>query len=136
MLYRKSIVSSLHFVAHYLLCLTLLPYVQWFADNITVLDWPGNSPDLNPIENLWSQHSRPEKTALLLHAATRRFAAGNGHLNDATFRRIAADTPDHVQRIGMTRQQRSPGHAKKHRHRFLFRSHRGVPKSIQRRRHP
>ena len=21
--------------------------------NVTILDWPGNSPDLNPIENCW-----------------------------------------------------------------------------------
>ena len=29
--------------------------IKWLADNdIELLDWLGNAPDINPIENLWS----------------------------------------------------------------------------------
>ncbi len=32
---------------------------KWFADHeVTVLDWPDNMPDLNPIWNLWDIFKR------------------------------------------------------------------------------
>lgn len=36
-------------------CHTARVCMQWFArNNVKLLPWPGNSPDLNPIENSWS----------------------------------------------------------------------------------
>ena len=37
------------------LCHTSKKMLTFFKQaKLTVLDWPGNSPNLNPIENLWA----------------------------------------------------------------------------------
>jgi transposase/arsenate reductase-like glutaredoxin family protein len=52
-------------------CHTSKKSMGWLqANGIEVLDWPGNSPDLNPIENLWQQlkvHVGKKKPTSLSH---------------------------------------------------------------------
>jgi hypothetical protein len=66
--------------------------VKWMADhNVDRLDWPAQSPDLNPIENLWSilatrvQKAAPRTKRELIEA-----------LIAAWYRNI---TPDHIQKL-------------------------------------
>ncbi len=62
---------------------------SWFNDyGVTVLDWPANSPDLNPIEYLWSiakkkmRDTRPNNTDDLKAAIKATWASL--HLRSAT----------------------------------------------------
>jgi hypothetical protein len=40
-----------------------MPPTKDARPNITLIRWPGNSPDLNPIENVWSWMKRQLKEA-------------------------------------------------------------------------
>ncbi len=90
---------------------------SWFNDHgVTVLDWPENSPDLNPIENLWGIVKRKMRD-------TRPFNADD--LKAAIKATWASITPEQGHRLiaSMPRRTDAVIHAKggpiKHRT-FLF----------------
>ena len=48
-------------ISHY--CMSVIFKVKNHCTLITMIKWPGNSPDLNPIENAWSWMKLRESTA-------------------------------------------------------------------------
>ena len=83
-------------------CHTAKTVKNWFkAKKINVLKWPGNSPVLNPIENLWSRlkklvrKEKPGNRRQLIEAVIKSWfhvisTEDLGNLVDSMPRRIAA----------------------------------------------
>ena len=78
---------------------------QWCAENLPNFwrkeDWPGNSPDLNPIENVWGYlkekmtNMREVSTLLGLEKYLKK--AWRSIPND--FQNLISGMPDHVRRV-------------------------------------
>ena len=71
----------------------------WFNDHgITVLDWPANSPDLNPIENLWGIAKRKMRDMRPTNAKELKAAieASWSSITPQQCHRLIASMPRHI----------------------------------------
>jgi transposase len=76
---------------------------QWLAANgVQVLDWPGNSPDLNPIENLWMILKRkvrlqqPQNLQDLIHCIKRSWCM---EISTDVCKRLATSMPQRLKTV-------------------------------------
>ena len=63
------------------------------ASHVRVLDWPGNSQDLNPIENLWA-HVPRRVCAQGLPADLSNYGNGSPSVGNALVRSLISSLPD------------------------------------------
>ena len=84
-------------------CHTSRKSMNWLKEhNIEVLDWPGNSPDLNPIENLWFIMKRkveklgPKTKEELISAVIRVW---NHDLDDSLLKRLVCSMPKRINAV-------------------------------------
>lgn len=76
---------------------------EWIANNeINLLDWPGYSPDLNPIENVWSVFKR--KVALKVSKNKRELIENcikvwNNEMPNDLSRKLISSMPDRLKSV-------------------------------------
>lgn len=85
-------------------CHTSKVSMAWLRrNNIPVLDWPGNSPDLNPIETLWGIVKRRLRAQTITTKNQLIAAIIKAWLRDATLtetcRKLVASMPDRVMAV-------------------------------------
>ncbi|KAK4290146.1 hypothetical protein Pmani_002538 [Petrolisthes manimaculis] len=75
---------------------------QWLRENnIPEIEWPGNSPDLNPIENVWSlmkNELKGKDTSTVIHLKETVLQLWRG-IDSSYFEKIASSMPRRIQAV-------------------------------------
>ncbi len=75
----------------------------WFENEFIVMDWPGNSPDHNPIETCWSYMKRRLKGYSTITSSTKQVEAIKNmwikEMDGQYFKNLANSIPKRIQWI-------------------------------------